>query len=54
MLLRAEEKAAKIKPKLVTKLFLLSACDGPEFLAAASLLLKGWVPSASLLKEVPH
>lgn len=54
MLLRAEKKAAKIKHKLVTKLFLLSSCDGPEFLAAARLCLKGWASSESLLKEVPH
>lgn len=55
MLLRAgKKKAAKIKHKLVTKLFLLSSCNGPEFLAAASLFLKGWVSSESLFKKVPH
>lgn len=52
MLLRAgKKKAAKIKHKLVTKLFLLSSCNGPEFLAAASLFLKGWVSSESLFKK---
>lgn len=49
-----KKKAAKIKHKLVTKLFLLSSCNGPEFLAAACLSLKGWASSESLLKEVPH
>lgn len=51
MLLRAEKKATEIKHKLVTKVFLLSSCNGPEFLAAASLLLKGWVNSEFLFKR---